>query len=412
MNLKNYINSRMFADATCMKDSFGIDEAISSGRMKSEKASEMPESLYYEDVIKWLANNKIPFNEGGGIFNKINCFFTNREQNLAVLFPETNEHNEYIFIMKITTGGTAVPWRVDLEGTPPTSFNHRDREEVELFFRMIYKLANFGRIDEAISSGKHGKYAPSKGCSVEDIVKWLKNNGVEGKDWEYYKKTDMTFIADPGDIVYQIGPCDTPGHSWVSVCINVKKDGRRTLQRVVLHTNENSFYTQNGQEHKISFDNGVRAVERMIENPNELVPENVFLGIKDSSGINEAISSGKYRRGHDPKFGVSVEELVEWIRELGVTKGRRFDASMIYPSPGGVLYEIGPCVNGQPNTFWVQVIGTTRRDDHQTVTISTKKRECDISIEGRVYKGETIDFDDAVDYARQIIEDPNTLIKI
>ena len=109
---------------------------------------------------------------------------------------------------------------------------------------------------------------------------------------------------------------------------------------------------------------------------------------------------------------LSVEELVEWIRGLGVTKGRHFDASLIYPSPGGVMYEIGPCENGQTDTFWVQVIGTTRRDDHQIVTISTKNRKCDISIEGRVYKGETIDFDDAVDYARQIIEDPNTLIDI
>lgn len=405
MNLKNYINSRMFADAT------GIDEAISSGRMRSKCATAMPESLQLKDIMSWLENIGVPMLSPPSKF-KINYFFTNNGQNLVVLFPETKQHSEFGFIFKISPTGFTYPMRMEEEGEPPTHYNGGDRAQNEMFFYKIYSLATNGSINEAISSGKHGKYAPSEGCSVEDIVKWLENNGVKGKDWEYYKKTDRTFIADPGEIVYQIGPCDTPGHSWVAVCINVKESGHRTLQRVVLHTKDNTFYTQNGQEHKISFENGVRAVERMIDNPNELVPENVFLGIKDSSGINEAISSGKYRRGNDPKFGVSVEELVEWIRGLGVTKGRHFDASLIYPSPGGVMYEIGPCENGQTDTFWVQVIGTTRRDDHQIVTISTKNRKCDISIEGRVYKGETIDFDDAVDYARQIIEDPNTLIDI
>lgn len=266
MNLKNYINSRILADTT------GIDEAISSGRMRSKGAAAMPESLQLKDIMSWLENIGVQMLRSPSKF-KVNYLFTNNGQNFVVLFPETKQHGEICFIFKISPSGFTYPMRMEEEGELPTHYNGGDRAQNEMFFYKIYSLATTG-------------------------------------------------------------------------------------------------------------------------------------------SINEAVSSGKHRRGHDPKFGVSVEELVEWIRELGVTNGRHFNASMIYPSPGGVMYEIGPCQNGQPDTFWVQVIGTTRRNYHQILTIFTKKRECDISIEESIYKGETIDFDDAIDYARQIIEDPNTLIDI
>ena len=353
-----------------------ISEAISSGRTLSRKAESAPRSQKLEDVKVWLEGIGVPFFEDYGRFEISNAYLTNDGKNFAVLFPENVTGKEVLFVAKITPSGYVKPLRMSVGGKVVDAFEPNNRLDVDKFFDKISETAT--GVTEAVSSGRRKNgYAPSEGCTIYDLKDWLDSKGVEGHDWviDYQMSPEK-----PGQIIYLTGPCDTPGHTWISVSNHVKKNGSWVMQRIVIPVKIDRFHTPfitsgYGEEFPLSFDSAIEGIEYMIEHPTS------YLVRKNDSVISEAISSGRSK--YTPQFGDTVEDLVEWLYRMGVKDGVQYNGSFHYPLPGKIMYEIGPCMKIKDDTWWIQVIGrSTDESFQQTVTIQTKKPDsCEIEIE-------------------------------
>ena len=100
-------------------------------------------------------------------------------------------------------------------------------------------------------SKKHIVCKPEKGCTIDDIVKWIKSYGIaEAKK----------FSVDPkkGEIIYAVGPdLSNPNYAWVALRT---KPIERT-QSIVAKPGGQSFYTSgdpnNPGEKTIEFEDAI-----------------------------------------------------------------------------------------------------------------------------------------------------------
>ena len=131
--------------------------------------------------------------------------------------------------------------------------------------------------------------------------------------------------------------------------------------------------------------------------------------------INEAISGRRTKvNKYTPDDGASIEEIVDWIRDLGITDGREYSGDIVYPDVGKTMYEIGPAMDKE--STWIEVMSTMKRDIHQSVTIYTlmPKHRAEIidDINGESKYDYELDFYQAIDYIMDIADNPKRTIKL
>ncbi len=394
-----------------------ISEAISSGRTKSSSADSCPENQRFDTVKNWLEKIGVPFSDYGK-FNETNCFYTAGGRNFCIYFPETLKAGRVTFVTKITPAGFVRPLRQERSDKIVAAFNPNSVEDAKIFFNKIFEIATMGNgnVDEAVSS-RSKVYAPSKGSDIEEIKEWLDGLGIKGHGWSIY----TTYPEKIGELIYMTGPCDTPGHTWISVTNLVYLNGRKVSQRVVLHTKSGSQFITNGlgEEINLSYDDAIDAIEYMVNHPKDYIPVDTD---NETIDLHEAISSGRGgKTKYTPQYGCTVEDIVEWAERSGVRYVRKYDGNFHYPVNGEVMCEIGPCSNAKDDTWWVQIVGKSSNGLFmQSVTIQTKiERASTVEIEVFKFKGALgavpypdkdrngIQFDDAIEMARRVIENPN-----
>lgn len=131
--------------------------------------------------------------------------------------------------------------------------------------------------------------------------------------------------------------------------------------------------------------------------------------------INEAVSGRRTKvNKYTPDDGASIEEIVEWIRDLGITNGRDYNGDFVYPDVGKTMYEIGPAID--KDSTWIEVMSTMKRDIHQTVTIfplvPRYRAEIIDDTKGESEYDDELDFYQAIDYIMDIADNPKRTIKL
>lgn len=123
--------------------------------------------------------------------------------------------------------------------------------------------------EHVISRRSKHMNAPKKGCTIEDIVKWLDSMGVEGVDWDGGLNKPQAKLYS---VLYQIGPCEASNTATIWVAVSNNVGGKE--QRIVLKPRDTSFYTENWKdrfESMTEFDTAIIAIEEMISDPRKLV---------------------------------------------------------------------------------------------------------------------------------------------
>lgn len=105
------------------------------------------------------------------------------------------------------------------------------------------------------------------GVSVDEIIDWLKAQGVEDKD--FIEFNGDIHVPEEGKLLVEKGPCENGSTNswWVSVANH--PHGYK-YQKVVLRTKSSeSFYynVKNENKHPITFDKGVKKIIQMLSNP-------------------------------------------------------------------------------------------------------------------------------------------------
>lgn len=186
---------------------------------------------------------------------------------------------------------------------------------MEDIFSDQYGMTLENYIQEAVSHGGRHPYPPEFGCTVKDIVKWLDSYGIKGVELDISRYERFPH-PDTNQILYVVGPCDTPGHSWVSVANNVRVRGsKNVMQRFVIKTEDiNTFYTVNGEEYPLDFDGAIQAVEAMISHPDKPVK---MWSNRERTVVQEAVSHGRPRKLGKITNDCSIPDTMEILKSYG-----------------------------------------------------------------------------------------------
>lgn len=121
--------------------------------------------------------------------------------------------------------------------------------------------------------------------------------------------------------------------------------------------------------------------------------------------ITEYVSSG---RGANKKTtpNKDIDSIVNWLKYLGVTEFKKWDGSITSPPTNGIIAEIGPCRPGKSeiSTHWVSLHNhpsCTNRTQYIVARLYVKSQ-----IEYSIYDKEEINFEDAIEYMREMVSDP------
>lgn len=120
-------------------------------------------------------------------------------------------------------------------------------------------------LTEAISSGKYRDQKPEYGCSIEEIVDWLRSRGIR----EVKKYTGYTYYPEDGKLMAETGPQDhRPSTHWVSLTNSVP--GHQT---VILRPKTKSAFQDERKDNQtpITFDKALELMELMLDNPDKPV---------------------------------------------------------------------------------------------------------------------------------------------
>ena len=122
--------------------------------------------------------------------------------------------------------------------------------------------------------------------------------------------------------------------------------------------------------------------------------------------ISEYLLSNKKKKTYNWPSR-DIDAICRWLEENGVTDHYNYDGSWRVPDVGKLCYEIGPCKSDKVGTYWVTLHGNTGRD-WQDVVMRTKTNSNFNDRDGMV----EIDFETALELAKQMIDDPNKVIKL
>ena len=121
--------------------------------------------------------------------------------------------------------------------------------------------------------------------------------------------------------------------------------------------------------------------------------------------ISEYLLSNKKKK-IDNWPSKDIDEICRWLEENGVTDHYNYDGSWRVPDVGKLCYEIGPCASGHDGTYWVTLHGNT--GEWQDVVMRTKTNSNFNNRDDMV----EIDFETALELAKQMMDDPNKVIKL
>lgn len=124
--------------------------------------------------------------------------------------------------------------------------------------------------------------------------------------------------------------------------------------------------------------------------------------------ITEYLLTKKNPRSmNDPENGCKVEEICNWLEYNGVTDRREFEDfahRRAIPKKGNLLYVCGPNRNSNPSEYWVALIAS----NWQQVTIKPKDESFWLD-EEQIQTD--ISFERAIEMAKEMIKNPNKILK-
>ena len=123
-------------------------------------------------------------------------------------------------------------------------------------------------LTEAISSGKCKDITPEYGCSIEEIVDWLRSRGIR----EIKKYNGELYYPEKGKLLAEVGPQNIGlnshwvGFHWVGLTNSFR-------QCVTIRPETTSGFQNDGRERQtsITFDKALELMELMLDNPNKPV---------------------------------------------------------------------------------------------------------------------------------------------
>lgn len=137
------------------------------------------------------------------------------------------------------------------------------------------------------------------------------------------------------------------------------------------------------------------------------------------SSIDEYLSTKEIDRRmlNIPKYGASVDEIIEWIKaqQIEIIDAKDFvdyNGTMRTPEFGKLLIEKGPCDETTDNTWWVSVHNHPSTRRVQRVVLRTKIKESfyySAKDEDRNKKHPTT-FDGAISKIIKMLNDPETIL--
>lgn len=132
--------------------------------------------------------------------------------------------------------------------------------------------------------------------------------------------------------------------------------------------------------------------------------------------IKEAVT-GKHstrRRKYAPEYGATTGDIMEWLRNLGVTKEFRWDGTLFVPEPEEIVMELGPC-SIEPYTHWVKLMNNVKGQSglriQQGIVVRTKLKNSLFYLNQTAGK-EEIDFDTAIDLMEEMVLDPKRPVRL
>ena len=114
----------------------------------------------------------------------------------------------------------------------------------------------------------------------------------------------------------------------------------------------------------------------------------------------------------DLKHGCTCEEIAEWLEQMGVTNHVKYNGSMHYPEVGELMYEICPDEWSMPDEYWIELIGVPIKNEIYQSVAFKPKAQYSIFTNVNTEEQEFIEFDKAVEIAKEMIADPNKVIKL
>lgn len=120
------------------------------------------------------------------------------------------------------------------------------------------------------------------------------------------------------------------------------------------------------------------------------------------------------RRKYGPEFGATASEIMEWLRNLGVTEEVRWDGTVFLPEPDEIIMELGPC-RIEPETHWVKLMNNVKGQSglriQQGILVRTKLKN-GLFYLNQTARKEEIDFDTAIDLMEEMVLDPKRPVRL
>lgn len=125
--------------------------------------------------------------------------------------------------------------------------------------------------------------------------------------------------------------------------------------------------------------------------------------------ISEYLLSKTKKHMGEPQRTWTIERIADWLETMGVTKQVKYNATLHSSEQNCLICEIGPKDYKNYEEYWVALIGNPQGKGYQSLVIKPQVKSLFADIDGE----ETlIDFDKAIELAKEIIEDPTKVIKL
>ena len=125
--------------------------------------------------------------------------------------------------------------------------------------------------------------------------------------------------------------------------------------------------------------------------------------------ISEYLLSKTKKPIGEPQCTWTIERIADWLETMGVTERVKFNMTFYRSEPNCLICEIGPKDHKNYEEYWVALIGNPQSKGDQRLVIKPKAK----SLFEDIDEEETsIDFDKAIELAKEIIEDPTKVIKL
>ena len=310
-----------------------ITEAVSHGRTKYAYPPE--ECCSVEYMVNWLEYNGLT----GDVLTKDtikwhdpdmsdgNPKYVVRDSN--AMFSWVNVYNKFGQIITLPLGKVKNAWS-DIkfaktkepltlgfnEGVRCIEFivNNPDKR-ITMPFLMDLKekaIKDKSRLTEAVSHGHKHDMKPVAGCTPEEVTEWLESKGAFGHKYEVSKNIPELI---KGEIGYLVGPFSRKAEEqWILVANVWYQRVRLSLNKEIPSVYMDEVYMK---KHDISFEQAVKLIELMLDNPNSII------GTPESRKIiNEAVSHGNHGGYKDEELPdrYDLKGIKSWLDDMRIPR--------------------------------------------------------------------------------------------